>query len=273
MSERTGLPARLAPIALIVVIAAAIVVDRDGDGIALPDSPAADRLATVLGGLSADGPVLVGFDPDVGTYAEIRPTVRAALDEIASAGTPLAFVSLTPEGRALGLAEMGRLAAADPATEIVDLGFVPGAEAGLVSLARGENASSSGLISDATTAIALDEVALAIVIGGNDLGPRAWVEQLTPRVDGLEVAAIAPSVLLPELQPYVESGQLVALVATPRDGASLRARLAGAEHSDDPGPTRLPLLIGLAIAIVVLGGSLIGRFGGAFRATRPGEPA
>ena len=43
-------------------------------------------------------------------------------------------MSLTPEGRALGLAEIARLAAWPAAGSVVDLGFVPGAEAGLVSL-------------------------------------------------------------------------------------------------------------------------------------------
>ena len=43
--------------------------------------------------------VLVGFDPDLGTYAEVRPTVRTALADLLDRDARLAFISLTPEGR------------------------------------------------------------------------------------------------------------------------------------------------------------------------------
>ena len=43
---------------------------------------------------------------------------------------------------------------------------------------------------------------------------------------GVELVAVAPTVLLPELTPYLESGQLRALLATPRDGAAYRESVA-----------------------------------------------
>ena len=168
--------------------------------------------------------MLVGFDPDLGTYAEIRPTVRTLLRRPAGARRTLVFVSLTPEGRALAIAERARLVGVGVARRApVDLGFVPGAEAALVSLAARSTDGGDRL---RRPALPDEPIALGLVIGGNDIGPRSWVEQVEPRVEGLELVAVAPTVLLPELTPYLESGQLRALLATPRDGAAYRESVA-----------------------------------------------
>jgi hypothetical protein len=82
------------------------------------------------------------------------------------------------------------------------------------------------------------------------------VEQVRPRVGDLPILAIAPTVLLPELQPYVGSGQLAALLGTPRDGAAYRA-------SAELGPLErlreareiggVAVLVGLLLALIVVG--------------------
>jgi hypothetical protein len=93
------------------------------------------------------------------------------------------------------------------------------------------------------------------VVGGNDIGPRSWVEQVLPRVDALPLLAIAPTTLLPELQPYLEGGQLDGLLATPRDGAAYRAvaELGPLERLREVDPAVAPVLLGLLVAIVVIG--------------------
>ena len=68
--------------------------------------------------------------------------------------------------------------------------------------------------------------------------------------------------LLPEVQPYVESGQLSALIATPRDGATYReAASVGdfASVAEIDGPPVVPVLIGLLAALAVLGGAVWAR--------------
>ena len=47
-----------------------------------------------------------GFDPDLGTYAEVRPTARAVIDDLLARDAVLRLVSLTPEGRALAVSEI-----------------------------------------------------------------------------------------------------------------------------------------------------------------------
>lgn len=264
MTERAGLLAWVAPAALLLALAVALVPTTDL--LRLAGSPAAaDGMTEVIDELPPDALVLVGFDPDLGTYAEIRATVRVLLDDLLERDARLALVSLTPEGRALAIAERARLLAAGVAPErLEDIGFVPGAEAALVSLAGAIGEGGLG-------GLPAEPVALGLVVGGNDIGPRSWVEQFEPRVDGLALVAVAPSVLLPELRPYLETGQLRALLATPRDGAAYRESAETAAREAAGGPAPLAVLVGMLVAIGVLGAAVVSSLGEALRTSRGRE--
>lgn len=275
MSERSALAARLAPLLLVVALAAALLAGLD-DRLTLEsaDDGAARAVTAAFDAMPDDALVLVGFDPDVGTYAEIRPTVRAVLADLLNRGATLALVSLTPDGRALAIAELARMdrSEANP-RQLIDLGFLPGAEAALVAVARGINGGSQ----DPIRADLPSPPDLAVVIGGIDLGARSWVEQVQPRIDGLPIVAIAPTVLLPELEPYRASGQLAALIGTPRDGAAYRAQaeLGRLERMVDPaaGPSPAAIIVGLLVAIGVLGQAFGSRLAAVMRAARPRDVA
>lgn len=277
MNERRAILGRMAPLLLLLVLAGAVLLPADvGLRLASADSSAARGVNAALDRLPESPSVLVGFDPDLGTYAEIRPTVRALLADLLGRGASLAFISLTPEGRALAIAELDRLdrGEANP-RQIVDLGFLPGAEAALVGLARGLGPDpADGTIATLRGEEELSDPGMALVIGGNDLGARSWVEQIVPRTEGLEIVAVAPTVLLPELQPYLASGQLAALLATPRDGAAYRAsvELGPLERLVEPAePSSLAILLGILTAVIVLGQSVGARFASIIRATRSRE--
>lgn len=275
MSERSALAARLAPLLLVVALAAALLAGLD-DRLMLEsaDDGAARAVTAAFDAMPDDALVLVGFDPDVGTYAEIRPTVRAVLADLLNRGATLALVSLTPDGRALAIAELARMdrSEANP-RQLIDLGFLPGAEAALVAVARGINGGSQ----DPIRADLPSPPDLAVVIGGINLGARSWVEQVQPRIDGLPIVAIAPTVLLPELEPYRASGQLAALIGTPRDGAAYRAQaeLGRLERMVDPaaGPSPAAIIVGLLVAIGVLGQAFGSRLAAVMRAARPRDVA
>jgi hypothetical protein len=275
MSERSALATRLAPLLLVVALAAALLAGLD-DRLMLEsaDDATARAVTAAFDAMPDDALVLVGFDPDVGTYAEIRPTVRAVLADLLNRGATLAVVSLTPDGRALAIAELARMdrSEANP-RQLIDLGFLPGAEAALVALARGIDGGSQ----DPIRADLPSAPDLAVVIGGIDLGPRSWVEQVQPRIDGMPIVAVAPTVLLPELEPYRASGQLAALIGTPRDGATYRAQaeLGRLERMVDPsaGPSPAAILLGLLVAIGVLGQAFGSRLAAVMRAARPRDVA
>lgn len=267
MSDRRAILSRMGPPVLLLVLAGAVLLPADiGLRLDRADSSASRGVNVALDQLPEDPMVLVGFDPDLGTYAELRPTVRALLGDLLGRGASLAFISLTPEGRALAIGELDRLARleANPG-QIVDLGFLPGAEAALVALARGLGPTAAGALVGPGE---LPDPHMALVIGGNDLGPRSWVEQVAPRRESLEIVAVAPTVLLPDLQPYLASGQLAALLATPRDGAAYRATLdlGPLERLVEPAePSSLAILLGILAAIVVLGQAIGVRFASAMR--------
>lgn len=263
MSSR-AVAARAAPAVLVLLLAAASLVPLD-EALRLEggDASVGQRWAQTLDALPSDANVLVGFDPDLGTYPEIRPTVRVALAELYGGGASLAFVSLTPEGRALALAEIERLTrvGANP-RRLADLGFLPGAEAALVRLARTfPEPITDGALARSLAEGGFAEIDAVLVVGGNDLGPRAWVEQVLPRTQAVPLLAVAPAVLLPELVPYLATGQLDALVATPRDGATYRATadLGTADRLVSPeAPSTFAMLVGLLVAIGMLGQALAG---------------
>lgn len=254
---------------LLVALALALVPTTDLLRLA-GSVDAADGMVEIVDDLPPDSLVLVGFDPDLGTYAEIRPTVRTLLADLLAHDARLTFVSLTPEGRALAIAERARLlAGAVSADRLIDAGFVPGAEAAIVSLARAIDGDGDRLVAGLPD----QPIALGLIVGGNDIGPRSWVEQFEPRIQDVALVAVAPSVLLPELTPYLESGQLQALLATPRDGAAYRASASPSDLGELGGPPPLAVLVGMLVAVGVLGFAVITHLGGSLRSSRGREPA
>lgn len=71
---------RLVPAALVLLLGAVVALAPrvDAPPVASGDATGPATLHAVLGD-DATRRVLVAFDPDLGTYAEIRPAVRAAL--------------------------------------------------------------------------------------------------------------------------------------------------------------------------------------------------
>lgn len=258
MSDPRRLAVRLAPAALLVMLGAvALMPPTGGLAFASPDRTAADAWTDRLDAVPEDGIVLVAFDPDLGTYPEIRRTVRTALADLIDRNARLAFVSLTPEGRALFLAERARLARSEAnPVRLADLGFVPGSEAGIVSIARAlPPAAEDGVLPRALADEGMGAVAALLIVGGNDIGPRSWIEQFVPRVGDLPVLAVTPTMLLPETQPFLATGQLDALLGTARDGAAYQAgaELDRAARFVEPGAeSSAAALVGLLVAIVVL---------------------
>ncbi len=263
MNDHSRALTRAAPILLIIGLAIAWQAPDVG-WLRLSDaeSKRAELMTSALDALPDQPRVLIGYDPDLGTYAEIRQTARALLADLLARDGRLAFVSLTAEGRALASAELARLGRgeANP-TRLLDVGFVPGAEAGLVDLTRDIRA---GQLDDGafTREVELEGIGAfdaIVVIGGNDLGPRSWVEQVMPRIGDVPLLSVTPIVLLPEVEPYLAGEQLAAGLTTPRDGAAYReslelGNLSRLVESTEPRP--LPLLLGMLVAVAVLGQAL-----------------
>ena len=280
LAARFGPWQRLAPFGLLALLSLAVVLPPVAPAVDLanPDRSAAASFERELTALPGDARVLVGFDPDFGTYPEISYATRATLDTLLRGGASLAFVSYTPEGRALASAELERLRRGGIAADrLLDLGYRSGAEAALVgSVTSIVPEAATGRLADAVRAAGggIGAFRLTLVVGGNDLDPRSWVEQVGTRLPKEPIVAIAPTFLRPELEPYLRSGQLSALLGTLRDGVAFAAAEGGprAGTASDRPPSALAMLIGMLIGLGVLlessGGRLLSALRGIGRGRR-----
>jgi hypothetical protein len=132
-------------------------------------------------------------------------------------------------------------------------------------------AGASGPMSDAIASGGggLGAFQMVLLAGGVDVGPRSWVEQVGTRLPALPMVAVAPTFMQPELAPYLRTGQLRGLLATVRDGAAFTQAVEGdtiiqlgeGERGDAP-PSALAILLGMLVAVAVLGRQLAGSLPG-----------
>lgn len=259
---RRAAPALL--LLLMLAVASLLSGSIGGLRLASPDRSHVDRLRSAIGELPSGALVLIACDADLGTYAEIRATTRAAIDDLAAHDARLAIVSFTPEGRAIAAAERDRIARAGTEEPPADLGFVAGSEAGLVR-------SIESIVPSAAEGATFDAIReqgggigafdMVLIVSGSDISARSWVEQVGTRLPGLSMVAIAPTFLDPELEPYLRSGQLTALLSTLREGVAY-AEAVSAGSASSPGPIvgPLPMLVGMLAALAVLAEAAFRRF-------------
>ncbi len=270
MTERLGLRPRLRrpswrrllPFVLLALLGVAVALPAAAPlQLGAPQSAAASAFGSALADVGQGERVLVDVEADLGTYPEIRYATRAALAELVARGASLAFVSFSPEGRAIEVAELARLRDARvPPHRLLDLGYVAGAEAGMVLSVTSivpEGAAGSFATDLRSRGGGIGAFDLALVVAGTEMGPRSWIEQVETRLPELPVIAIAPTFLRPELEPYLRSGQLAALLGTFRDGvaygtAADASRGPGELRSPEPAPSSLAILIGILVALAVL---------------------
>ncbi|MEO8638468.1 MAG: hypothetical protein ABI458_00980 [Chloroflexota bacterium] len=260
VSEESVARLRRAAPALLLLLALAVASLLSGSTgglrLASPDRSHVDQLRRAIGELPSGALVLIACDADLGTYAEIRATTRAAIDDLTAHGARLAIVSFTPEGRAIAAAERDRISRAGAADPPADLGFVAGSEAGLVrSIESIVPAAAAGVTFDAIRERGggIGAFDMVLIVSGSDISARSWVEQVGTRLPALSMVSIAPTFLDPELEPFLRSGQLSALVSTLRDGVAYAEAVSpGSGSSRGPIVGALPMLIGMLAGLAVL---------------------
>lgn len=259
-------------VVLVGVLAVAVLVGEATSNplrLATSDQSRVSEVRSVLAELPEQPLALLAMDADLGTYPEIRPAVRALLADLLAQGSRIAAVSFTPEGRAIAAAEMQRLRDAGVAPDrLLDIGFVAGAEAGLV-LSVTDLPSLDGSSSLARTIASrgggIAGFDVAVVVGGTDFGARSWVEQVSTRIPSLPVVVVAPTFAEPELAPYLRTGQIAALLATVRDDAAyadnVAARVSDAPTGGMTGQSPAAMLVGMLVALGFIVRSQFGEWG------------
>ncbi len=180
-----------------------------------------------LNELPAASAVLLAFDYVPGQSPELEPAARAILENLAARKVNVIALSSNPNGANLAQTLLEQTQRQYPALTFVNLGYIPGNEAGLKNLALGwlpanyavANGTTWSQTPLAKTVRGMDDLALNILILGDAAGLNGWMTQVQPIVKTPFVAATTAA-LDPQARIYVNSKQL---------NASLRGLTGAAE--------------------------------------------
>jgi hypothetical protein len=220
--------------------------------------------------LPADAVVVVSFDYDPATEAEMGPLAQIIVKDLLDHQAKVVGVSLRPQGAGMAQAMFEQFADEYPyGQRTVNLGYLPGQTTGVRSLAflssapwfQGGAETLQG--SSAWQNVGgLGDVALVVVLADSPLPVRWWVEQLGPgtRSNRPMVAAVSKAAD-PSVRPYYnqsdpKSGQLLGLLSGISDAAAYEHWL------DQPGRAVQSLaaqsVAHLGVVILSLGGTVVG---------------
>lgn len=167
--------------------------------------------------------VLLAWDYEPTTQGEMQLLAQPILQHLQQQQALLADVSLRPLGPAVAadarlltasLRPPGIAVAGPPP---VELGFIPGNAAALQALAIAP-ASAANLPDEGIQALDIDDgdgidaFDLIIEFSAESAASREWVEQIAAR-QRTPLLIAASGAIAPTLEPYVQSGQLAALLA------------------------------------------------------------
>lgn len=203
---------------LLVLLAALLALflpsDISGLGLEFTTSPTAifyDHVQAAPPGSS----VLLSFDYTPGQAAELDPAARVVVQDLAQRKLNVVAFSLTPGGAGIAQDVLSEAVQQNPGFAFVNLGYIPGSEAGLRQLAtlwiprdfpdaNGIPWSASPLSSRVK---GLDDFALVIPMTGGDEPLRWWMEQVQPLHKGA-ISAVITAAIEPSARNYTQSLQL-----------------------------------------------------------------
>jgi hypothetical protein len=271
--QRNTLP--LLPLLLILAVVATLGLNRVQGGTLTsppPNLSAPLLMASTIESVPNGGHVLVAFDYEGGRLDELEPGLLMLLEHLRGKEARILAISTTPFGpgfaqrawttvsaTALGQAvlPLGNREGADYGDRFVNMGFLPGSEAGLralltVALSPNTFRAQRDVIRNqpladfaATQGLnSIRDVKLIVVVSDEGSDVRRWLEQIGSQLPTLPIVAIVPADVEPTLIPYIASGQLRAVLAG-------LIPTAGYEQRFTEGRLATRRLDGLAAALVV----------------------
>jgi hypothetical protein len=268
---RIGLPVIrwVVTIVLIVAVAAPLFAGQSlfthagaGDGV----RPAYETLDALV-----DGPatVLAAFEYGPETAAELEPLASAVLTHLAGGeDVTVLAVSTKPTGPAMaeavleepaiasrlgaegGWANLGYIAGQARGISALALGPPPGVDSPLAADYRGE---PTGI---PAASLAGGDFDLVIVFTAQPEGLRAWIEQ-AGQPTGVPLLAGVSARTTPFAQPYVQSGQIVAVLSGVNDAVAYGALAGGSPSERAVATWNAQALGGLAAAVLIIAGGII----------------
>jgi len=205
--------------------------------------------------------VLVAFDYEPYMAGEMEAVAYPVLAHLKGKGCRIALISLNPMGPALAQA-LGERVGLRYGEEFINLGYIPGVEAGLRALGTSEDwlvryDYLQGKPLDSFPAFqsikGLKDWNLIVLFSGQSSTLLGWIEQVGSVIEVPMVAGVI-SGLKPYAEPYLNSGQLKGLLGGMTDAAFYEAVLGKPSEATRAAPVQaFALLIAL---LVILAGSL-----------------
>ncbi len=211
--------------------------------------------ATQIDSLDQGQRVLVSFDYDASQAGEMDPIAEAFLVHIRQRGAQTIAVSLNPNGLALGARVVESLGEKGiPDAAFVQTSFHPGQAVG------------------AQSAILSVPADLIVVLAGSPEAMRWWIEQATLSGAKAPIVAGASASALPQIQPYLQSNQVDAVVQGLMGGLAYQRSLDPNQDAGKAGFDRLVrsealYLSQIAFAGIILAGLIVSLVAG--RGGRP----
>jgi hypothetical protein len=187
--------------------------------------------------LSADSVVLVVFDYHPVTAAELSLQAQVIVDHLMSRGLHIMAISLYPEGAALASDILDEVAQAHGyvyGENYIHLGYLPNQSTSVQSLlnqgpvdATGNDYRNREPVEDYAIAQGVDNfsaVRLVVNLAGDERTLQTWVEQMTAADSAVSMVAGVSAAIAPYVQPYLDSGQLKALLIGLPGAASYEAQ-------------------------------------------------
>lgn len=240
LSEQRVLRYLIAGLLFLTTVLTGLIPSRLGELPAKP--PEMDAITPLITGLSPESVVLVVLDYQPGLSGEMDAAASGIVDHVMIQKARLALISTSPTGPALGERLMGRFAADHGYTsgaQYVHLGYLPGAAAGLQLFANAPAAAVPGGYDDrpfwslvdraggspwAQPALrgisSLNDFGMTLLLSDDSETVRRWVEQVGPFLRPGTLVVISSAQAEPLVRPYLDSGQIAALVSGLRGGAA-----------------------------------------------------
>jgi len=163
--------------------------------------------------LNDEQPVLIAFDYQPAATAEMHSASAAIVDHLMDRGTYLSFVSTQPTGPVLAehfLSSTQEKHGYSHSQQYVNLGYLPGESAGLVSFViapkliiplafDGSNAWDSPPLAGVES---IDDFVMILVITDDPNTAKAWIEQVGTNVEEGTLNMVISAQAEPLIQPY-----------------------------------------------------------------------
>jgi hypothetical protein len=203
-----------------------------------PILPGADarNIYDTIESLPAGSIVMMSFDYDPGSRAEVHPMAKALLHHLFKKKHKLIAPALWPQGASLAATltdEMVKPYGLKYGEDYVLLGYFAGPTNGLTQVTaimgnlaaayptdtRGTRLSDLALTRRVTAA---KDIALVFTLSAGDPGIPAWVQIANGRF-GARLGGGATAVQTPQFLPYVQAGQMIGLLGGLRGAAEYEA--------------------------------------------------